>query len=258
MVFVIGGGVVLAIIFYRFAYHNDKKLRVLMYHKIDENRRDMLTVSTDQLDKHLYYLRQRGYQFISTSQLIDANCPPPLKSVLITFDDAYVNNIEFAYPILKKHGAHATIFVPTAFVGKGSHWDITSEPIMTVEQLHQLDSTIFELALHSHTHRNYASLTEEELEDDLRQNIQFFEQNQLPFVRTFAYPYGGRPKDKTRKKWMQVCMAKMGISLAFRIGNRLNAWPLPHPYEIQRIDIRGTDTMVDFARKIKWGKMFWK
>jgi hypothetical protein len=78
----------------------------------------------------------------------------------------------------------------------------------------------------------------------------------LPFVPAFAYPYGSRPKDKNRKKFMQQVMSQMGISMAFRIGNRLNNWPLSKPYEIQRIDIRGTDSLEDFARKVKWGKQF--
>lgn len=255
MVLIIVGLLILALFSFWLVRKQDGKLRVLMYHKVDENRRDMLTVTAEQLDQHLFYLRKRGYDFISIRNLFNLSSPPS-NGILLTFDDAYVNNLEFAYPILKKHGACATIFVPTAYVGDSSQWDIKAEPLLSVESLQNLDPEIFDLGLHSHTHRNYGDLSEEALEEDLRRNIQFFRDNKLPFVPAFAYPYGGRPKDKNRKKFMQQVMSQLGISMAFRIGNRLNSWPLSKPYEIQRIDIRGTDSLEIFARKVKWGKQF--
>jgi len=255
MIFFATGLLVLAVIFYRLFYGNNCKLRVLMYHKIDESRQDMLTVTERQLGQHLSLLLQRGYHFISIAQLSQLS-QLPSKCILLTFDDAYVNNLECAYPVLKKHGACATIFVPTAFVGTASNWDIEPEALMSIEQLQQLDSTVFELGLHSHKHRSYGTLREKELVEDLQENIQFFRDHQLPFVPAFAFPFGARPKDKTHKQLMQKCMADLGILMAFRIGNRLNIWPLRNRYEVQRIDVRGTDSLEKFARKVTWGRLF--
>ncbi|MFN8347308.1 MAG: polysaccharide deacetylase family protein [Spirosomataceae bacterium] len=255
MVLIVGGLLLLALFSFWLVRKQDGKLRVLMYHKVDESRQDMLTVSVDQLDQHLYYLRKQGYEFISIRNIFNLSSPPS-NGILLTFDDAYVNNLEYAYPILKKHRANATIFVPTAYVGDSSQWDIKAEPLLSIEALRNLDPDVFDLGLHSHTHRNYADLTEEAIKEDLQKNIQFFHQHQLPFVSAFAYPYGGRPKDKARKKAMKQIMADLGITMAFRIGNRLNSWPLSNPYEIQRIDVRGTDSLEVFARKVKWGKQF--
>lgn len=230
-----------------------KKIRILMYHKVDSHHRDMLTVSSEQLEAHLDYLQKQGYHFLRIQDLSDPSLSAT-KGILITFDDAYVNNLEYAYPVLKKYNACATLFVPSGYVGQSSQWDIKAEPLLSPEQLRQLDTDVFELGLHSHTHCHYGKLTVDEIEEDLRQNIRFFNHHGLPFVPAFAYPYGGRPKNKSCKKQMQQTMEALGIKFAFRIGNRLNRFPFSNPYEIQRIDIRGTDTLEDFARKVKWGK----
>ncbi|AEI46620.1 polysaccharide deacetylase family protein [Runella slithyformis] len=255
MLLVIIGLSVPAVLTFLLLRKTGQKIRILMYHKVDPHHRDMLTVTSEQLETHLDYLQKQGYEFLRTQHLSNRSLSVS-KGVLITFDDAYVNNLEYAYPVLKKYNARATLFVPSGYAGQSSQWDIKAEPLLSPEQLRQLDTDVFELGLHSHTHRHYGKLTAAEIEEDLRQNIRFFNQHRLPFVPVFAYPYGGRPKDKSVKRQMQHTMATLGITFAFRIGNRLNRFPFSDPYEIQRIDIRGTDTLEDFARKVKWGKQF--
>jgi len=43
-------------------------------------------------------------------------------SLVLTFDDGYLNNALLAWPILAKYGAAATFFVPTGQVGTGRHF----------------------------------------------------------------------------------------------------------------------------------------
>lgn len=54
MVLIVGGLLVLGLFSFWLVRKQDGKLRVLMYHKVDKNRQDMLTVTTEQLDQHLY------------------------------------------------------------------------------------------------------------------------------------------------------------------------------------------------------------
>ncbi|MFN4147748.1 MAG: polysaccharide deacetylase family protein [Runella sp.] len=251
---VLGTLLVLVVVSFWFARKPTGKLRVLMYHKIDPTRQDMLTVSTSQLEQHLLYLQNEGFVFLPLQNLLHLSSPPA-NGIILTFDDAYLNNLTYAYPILKKYNTCATIFVPTAYVNGTNAWDLQPEPLLSLEQLRQLDSEIFSLGLHSHRHQHYGKLSVEEISNDLTQNIAFFHQNNLEFIPAFAYPYGGRPKSKIIKKQMQQQMKHLGIEMAFRIGNRLNAWPLRNRYEIQRIDIRGTDSFEDFKRKVRWGKL---
>ncbi len=60
----------------------------------------------------------KNYHLISLKRVLEALTTGrqlPRKSVLITFDDAYLDFQEFAWPILKRNGAPAVLFVPTAY-----------------------------------------------------------------------------------------------------------------------------------------------
>lgn len=231
---------------------------VLMYHKVLPDYSDDLTVSVSQLEEHLQFLQRNGYHILPLSSLLDsisAKSRLPSKSVFITFDDGYLNNLRFAYPLLEKYGAPATIFLPTSYIGQKSAWDREADDLMSISQLKSLNPTLISFGLHSHSHQNYKTLGIDKIADDLQQNIGYFKTNNLPFVPAFAYPYGGRPKDKMLLRQMKETMQSMGIKMAFRIGNRLNR-SFSNVYELQRLDIKGTDSPAVFRKKLRgWGKM---
>lgn len=237
-------------------YVSQRGIPVLMYHKVLPDQADDLTVSVSQLEEHIQYLQLNGYQILPLERLKTsalAKAELTLKPAFLTFDDGYLNNLEYAYPLLVKYNVPATIFLPTNFIGKKSAWDKQADNLMSIEQLKSLNPAIITFGLHSHTHRNYKTLGIDQITDDLQKNIRYFKDNELPFVAAFAYPYGGRPKNKTTLRQMKQIMQSLGVVMAFRIGNRLNK-SYSNVYELQRIDIKGTDSLAIFRKKIK-GKM---
>ncbi|GAB3520455.1 hypothetical protein GCM10027442_43510 [Emticicia fontis] len=228
-----------------------------MYHKVLPDHRDGLTVSVSQLEEHLQFLQSKGYQILPLERLVSCVLEKdelPAKPVFITFDDGYLNNLEYAYPILQGYNAPATIFLPTNYIGQKSSWDAAADDLMSIHQLKSLSPALISFGLHSHTHRNYKTLGIDEIAEDLQNNIRYFEESNLPFVPAFAYPYGGRPKNKALLQQMKEKMQAMGIVMAFRIGNRLNP-SFRNVYELQRIDITGNDSLEVVERKLR-GKMF--
>ncbi|RYZ15837.1 MAG: hypothetical protein EOP49_52480, partial [Sphingobacteriales bacterium] len=186
-------------------FRTSNAVPVLMFHKIDPEHQDSLTVSVQQFEQRLQWLLNHHYQPITLEQLVaavDQKQPLPPRPVLITFDDAYVNNLTYALPVLQRLNLTAVLFVPTAFIGQCNQWDGCTESLMTTEQLKQLAPT-FELALHSHRHLNYKTLSVSDIQADLTHNITAFDALGIPYVRAFAYPYGGRPKDRATKRAMQ-------------------------------------------------------
>jgi peptidoglycan/xylan/chitin deacetylase (PgdA/CDA1 family) len=215
-------------------------------------RRDRFTVTPQQLDSHIAYLKRAGFTFIRAGDLV---CPDslPQRPLLLTFDDGYLDNLAFAHPVLAKHGARATIFVVTGYTGEIARWESSASMLMSVEDLHTIDPSVFELALHSHWHRPFAALSIQEIEKDLHTSIQFFTDHQIPFTAALAYPFGSRPKCHMAE--FGSVLENLGISIAFRIGNRINRLPLPSRYEVQRIDVSGDASDMSFRRKLWVGKL---
>jgi peptidoglycan/xylan/chitin deacetylase (PgdA/CDA1 family) len=79
----------------------------------------------------------------------------PSRAVLLTFDDAYCDFAEHAWPILKRFGLSATLFVPTAYPdqpGLSFWWDDLYQAIRTTSQTSFLDTPVGPLSL-SHASR---------------------------------------------------------------------------------------------------------
>lgn len=103
------------------------KVAILMYHRVlpkknavDESVQPGMYVTPDVFDKQMSFLRE-NFQILSFHDLLEHR--DKLANVktcycAITFDDGWVDNYVYAYPILKKYGIPATIFIPTAFVGQ--------------------------------------------------------------------------------------------------------------------------------------------
>ncbi len=47
----------------------------------------------------------------------------PPRTVCITFDDGYRDNVDIALPMLQKYGLHATFFIATGYLGDGIMWN---------------------------------------------------------------------------------------------------------------------------------------
>jgi peptidoglycan/xylan/chitin deacetylase (PgdA/CDA1 family) len=97
----------------------DRALRVLMYHKINDVPENSVTVPVGLFDEQMAQLRELGCTPVSLDDVLgyylgDATLPP--RAVLITFDDAYRDNLENAAPVLKRHGYPAVLFVPIGYL----------------------------------------------------------------------------------------------------------------------------------------------
>ena len=232
------------------------KLPVLMYHDVSSSKSDGLTISVSNLEDQLRWLSQNGYRSYHCSELSKLQKLPSRKSVLITFDDAYVNQFELAYPLLQKYQLKATIFVPLQFIGNTDQWNEGKYPIMNAAQLKSLNADVIELAHHSYGHINYATETLETVANDLEKSFQEIERLSLPIQPYLAYAYGKFPRDPTHKTAFFELLEQYGFQYAFRIGNKVSTFPFKQRFEIKRLDIKGEFSLSRFRRKLSFGQLF--
>jgi peptidoglycan/xylan/chitin deacetylase (PgdA/CDA1 family) len=99
---------------------------VFMMHHVRPQRADAfqpnrhLEISPEFLRTAIERIRANGYKIISLDEAVDL-----LKSgyghhryAVLTFDDGYRDNLEFAYPILKELGAPFTVFVTSGLIDR--------------------------------------------------------------------------------------------------------------------------------------------
>ena len=163
-------------------------LPVLMYHHVSPHP-GLVTVSPEVFAAQMRWLARAGYHSLSGDNLAHflAGGAIPRKSVLITFDDVYLDNWVYAHPILAQYGLSALLFIVTGWLGEGeirAHVGETTIPVpptpshracMEAIEQGQADAVMlrwseihamrqagtFEFHSHTHTHTRWDKLTHE-------------------------------------------------------------------------------------------------
>ena len=98
---------------------------VIAYHKIDEPKDDIRLrgafTSPKRFARQMGYLQKRGFVFYSASELIEHYLQRgkfPSKGIAVTLDDGWKDNYVNAFPILRRLGIKATIFLVPSCIGQ--------------------------------------------------------------------------------------------------------------------------------------------
>lgn len=168
---------------------------VLMYHSIDESRSPM-SVTPQLFRRQLDWLAARGYRALTISD-VAAALPDgrfPDRSVAITFDDAYENVFRAGVPLLRERGFRATVFVPSAMVGKDNGWSGPRVPRMPIATWRDIEAAgcdgTLEIGAHSRTHPRLGRLSPEALRQEVEGSRDEIAARLGKPIRSFAYPYG--------------------------------------------------------------------
>ena len=130
------------------------RVPILYYHSISDQPVGIyeLSVATKNFEAQMRYLSENGYTAISFAELEDFTVYE--KPVIITLDDGYADNYTNAYPILKKYGLQATIFVISGLIGTAGY--------LTREEMKEM-TDIVSFQGHTTLHENLTRLRPKEL-----------------------------------------------------------------------------------------------
>lgn len=111
--------------------------RVLPDEPADFAPNAILQVRPDFLDYVIERVRERGIDIVGLDEALERLAAPEKGRpfIVLTFDDAYRDNLRYALPILQQHDAPFTLYVPTAFVdGVGQLWWQAIEDIIARQE----------------------------------------------------------------------------------------------------------------------------
>ena len=227
---------------------------ILCYHRIDKpDPRTTLCVSVQSFDEQMAYLAKNGYKVVSLEDIIlhkKGRIELPYKSVAITFDDGYLDNYNNAFPILKKYGFTATIFIVAGLVGKTNKWDespsFPAVELMDWQQICQMSACGITFGSHGLNHKPLSKpkfLLRLPFEIGLSKNI--IENKIHRPVNFFGYPYG-------RDNYIvEVFVKAHGYKGACIVNKRsFNDKTDSSPYRLKRVEINTVRSSIDEFIKV--------
>ena len=169
-------------IFYRANY----EVPILMYHHVGDSEESNVNVSLNAFERQMEFLKIHHQRVMSLEDYIGhrkLGQPVPWNTVVITFDDGYLDNFTNAFPVLKRMGLPATIFMITENIGKDG-W-------LGAEDLKILELSGVTIGSHTLRHAFLPDLKKEEIIDELRKSRNQLEKIIGHPVFVFSYPGGG-------------------------------------------------------------------
>lgn len=219
-------------------------LRVLMYHKVNDDPAAPLTVPVSLFDEQMAQLRELGYSVVDLDSVLahyvgGAVLPP--RPVLITFDDGYRDNLDNAAPVLVRHGYPAVVFVPIAYLDDSQPLPHEESFAMLGRQhrtvdwgaLAELEAAGVRVESHGISHRPLTALELDEAAREIALSKLRLEERLGRPVRAFAYVKGSEAHFRPVHLGL---VRQAGYELAFTSVSGLNT-PGTDPMRLHRYNV---------------------
>ena len=209
------------------------RVDALMYHHIGQEGDPSAVISPERFEEHMAALAAAGYNTVSIAEMrdfVEKGLDLPEKALLITFDDGYLSNYEYAYPILEKYGMKAAVFMVGSFAGK-QYLDLAYFGWGAAREMSE--AGVFEIGGHSYdmhvyppseaTRDGILRLPGESEEDyiaalrkDTEAFIDVYEKNMGTRPSAFAFPYG------KHEKLAEAILLEYGFKVTFTTNSGPN------------------------------------
>lgn len=224
-----------------------RTLPILCYHQFttDDSPGQKLELRASDFEAQLQYLRDENYALLSfaeVAEILRQKKPIPEKAVVLTIDDGYASVYDVAWPLLKKYGAKATLFIYTDFIGAGA--------ALTWDELRDMRASgLIEVESHGKSHASLSQLpgdaTEKAYKNRLAAELSASEASFMANLGSapdyLSYPYGNS------SRVIASVLKESGYSLAATVTRGRNS-SFVDPFLLHRTMIYGDHTMQDFKR----------
>jgi peptidoglycan/xylan/chitin deacetylase (PgdA/CDA1 family) len=219
---------------------------ILCYHRFGP-KTSQLVVSTAAFEAQMDYLARNGYHVIPLSRVtafIERGEPIPRKSVVLTIDDGFRSTYEIAFPILKKYGFPATVFLYSDFVG--------APDALTWAQMKEMETSgLVNIQPHSKTHANLTLKANGETDAKYRERMRLEVDTPIRAIadhlgvgsQAYAFPYGDV------NETVVDLLKRQGVHLGLTVTPGGNGF-FAYPFMLRRSMVFGGDGLDVFKSKL--------
>ena len=166
----------------------ESNIKVLMYHRIGDDRYPSTSISRELFEKHIEYLIEENINVLPITELskyLKKEISFTNKTVFITIDDAYRSFFQNGFPILKKNKLPFGIFVSSDYVSSAEESEF-----MSWSMLKEVSNSNGLILNHSKSHESLVGMDIQTLKKEVEQNQIEIEKKIGKQPKIFSYPYG--------------------------------------------------------------------
>ena len=240
--------------------HKEEGIPIIVYHRVVSHdmktqhfQDDQWVHDVEDFEEQMKYLYDNGYKTLSMEEFYnwykgkvdyDEN-----KTVVITFDDGYVEYYYLVLPILKKYNLKATVFVIGDKTEPSVIWDENSYKgqFLSQELIDHMRVEYPNFEIQSHTYwlhqedENGIKYVYKTSEEELRQDFQKMKNFNTGYL---AYPYGAYTHD------IQKIAKEQNMKMCFTFRNYRRATRQDNQWAVERIKIGGNYDLNKFKKEL--------
>jgi len=217
---------------------------ILCYHRIaDLPAADPLrpfSVTPRAFAEQITYLAAHGYRTVDLADSIAAPDAAGPGSVVLTFDDGYLEYYDLVSPLLRQHGFCATFFLVSDWLGQADAGVEPSVRRVASVQVREMARCGMAFGSHGRTHRRLDGLQHLQVRDEVAGSKVALEAALGMPVKTFAYPYGYY--DLRARE----VVAAFGYMAAVAVDNGSD-----DAFALRRVVVGVDDSLTTFAWKLR-------
>jgi peptidoglycan/xylan/chitin deacetylase (PgdA/CDA1 family) len=241
---------------------------ILMYHSISDQ--DNLgchpyfqtNTKPEIFSRHMQVLADNNCRVISLSEALsliggvpnpEARIPKSSdhRYVVITFDDGFRDFHDNAWPILKKHGFTATMFLPTGFISN-ERKRLSGRDCLTWSEVVTLAGAGATFGSHTVSHIQLYAIDRNVIQGELRESRRAIEDKLGRAIGYYSYAYAFPEHDEKFVSIYEMSLREAGYlgALTTRIGTVKHG---NSPYCLKRLPVNSYDDVELLRAKLEGG-----
>jgi peptidoglycan/xylan/chitin deacetylase (PgdA/CDA1 family) len=205
---------------------------ILMYHAVSEQDEPLspyFVTNTKPAVFHdqMCFLAENGYRVVDLETALREKATDN-RRIIITFDDGFRDFYTHAFPVLRKFGFTATMFVPTGLI-HNERRSFKGRECMTWDEVRTLAESGIYFGSHTVSHSKLFDLDWPKIEEELSESKRHLEKELNCEIATFAYPFAYPQADVAFTGRFESLLKQLGYrcNVTTRIG-RMETESDPH------------------------------